>query len=231
MKLFLPFANNQKSGTLAVAMRKKRFEFFLRLANSIPRPITILDIGGAEKYWSQMEYTADDGVRIVLLNIKLVRSTTPRMYSVIGDAIGKLPFKDQEFDIVYSNSVIEHLQTHESQIQMAEEVRRVGRAYFIQTPNKYFPIEPHFHVPGFQFMPLRLRMYLLQHFELGFMPSKAKDPKEAERIAREIRLLSRKEFASLFPGATIYDERIAGLIKSFVAYGGWHDVKSRGTAH
>ena len=60
-------------------------------------------------------------------------------------------FKDKSFDAVFSNSVIEHVGTFEDQKMMANEVIRVTNFYFIQTPNLYFPIEPHFLVPFFQF--------------------------------------------------------------------------------
>lgn len=52
-------------------------------------------------------------------------------------------FQDNEFDAVFSNSVIEHVGDYEAQRQMANEIMRVGKRYFVQTPNFYFPIEPH----------------------------------------------------------------------------------------
>ncbi len=64
----------------------------------------------------------------------------------------QLPFGDREFDIAFSNSVIEHVPP-ELQAAFAAEVSRVADRYFVQTPNRYFPIEPHYQLPLFQFLP------------------------------------------------------------------------------
>ena len=64
--------------------------------------------------------------------------------SIKGDATNLSNFKDNQFDIVFSNSLIEHLYTYENMKLMANETMRVGKKFFVQTPNKYFPIEPHY---------------------------------------------------------------------------------------
>ena len=61
----------------------------------------------------------------------------------MGDATDLSPFKDKSFDIVHSNSVIEHLYNFENQKKMASEIMRVGQKHIVQTPNKYFFLEPH----------------------------------------------------------------------------------------
>ena len=116
--------------------------------------------------------------------------------------------------------MIEHVGTYQDQLQMAQEVRRVGKRYFIQTPNKYFPLEPHFLFPLFQFFPIKLRVLLMQNFSLGWF-AKTPDAAKAREIVESIRLLSKREFVALFPKASIYEEKVFGLTKSFVAYGGW----------
>jgi hypothetical protein len=129
-------------------------------------------------------------------------------------------FGDQEFDVVFSNSVIEHVGTFADQQAMASEVRRVGRRYFVQTPNKYFPIEPHFLVPGFQFLPVRLRAGWLARRRIGWYP-KAASYEAALAEVTQIRLLSLSEFQRLFPEGQLFRERFFGLTKSFVIYHGW----------
>jgi hypothetical protein len=47
------------------------------------------------------------------------------------------------------------------------------------------------------------------------------DARAAREEVRSIQLLTKKQFADLFPGARIHEEKIAGLTKSFVAIGGW----------
>jgi hypothetical protein len=118
---------------------------------------------------------------------------------------------------VFSNSTIEHVGDFADQRRMAMEVRRIGRQYYVQTPNRHFPIEPHFMFPGFQFLPIWIRIWLLQHFTLG-THNKVPNRYDAEREVRSIRLMTRREVEALFPDATIFEERYYGLVKSFVAY-------------
>jgi len=126
-------------------------------------------------------------------------------------------YKDNEFDIVFSNSVIEHLFTWENQIKMANEIRRVGKCYYVQTPNYFFPVEPHWMFPLFQFLPQNIKVFLTENFTLGHQ-EKTKDRVKAIERVDEIRLLTKKEIQYLFPEAKIYNEQFIGLTKSFTAY-------------
>ena len=106
--------------------------------------------------------------------------------------------------------------TAEDQRRMASEVARVARSYYIQTPSAYFPIEPHFLVPFFHWLPVSLRVRLVQRFALGWYP-RLRDRAEASAAVNEIRLLRKGEFASLFPDAEIHTERLFGWTKSYIA--------------
>lgn len=212
-------ADNRDQRSLAVQFRKRRFAFFQSLLSRLERPVHILDIGGTESYWKSMELNAGDQVFITLLNLTQNDVSLPNVTSIAGDARAMIA-KDASFDVVFSNSVIEHVGIYQDQLQMAKEVRRVGKRYFIQTPNKYFPLEPHFLFPLFQFLPINIRVLMLQNFKLGWF-SKTPDKVKAREIVEGIRLLGKREFMALFPNAAIYEEKILGMTKSFVAYGGW----------
>ncbi len=104
--------------------------------------------------------------------------------------------------------------------KMAEEIRRVGKRYFVQTPAYSFPIEPHYRIIGFQWYPQFLKRWRLQYLGAGRLakiPCKA----EARQEARRIRLLRLLEIRSLFPEANIYKERFCGLTKSYIVYSGF----------
>lgn len=217
--MFGKIADNQDQKSLAVQFRRKRFSFFLSLLSRLERPVRILDIGGTESYWKMMGLNADDDIHVTLLNLEHEDITLPNMKSLVGDA-RKIHLQDSSFDVVFSNSVIEHVGTYQDQLQMAQEVQRVGKCYFVQTPNKYFPLEPHFLVPLFQFLPIYVRVWLLQHYKLGWLP-KTPDATKAQEIVESIRLLGKREFVNLFPTASLYEERTLGMTKSFIAYGGW----------
>ena len=107
---------------------------------SISKNTTVLDVGGAYKNWSYLDNTP----QLTLLNLSQRPDCLPaKVQYVRGDAC-KLPFADKSFDVVYSNSVIEHVGGRSDQMEMAKEMMRVGKSYYCQTPNYWFPVEPHF---------------------------------------------------------------------------------------
>jgi SAM-dependent methyltransferase len=221
-------SDNSNPRSLATAMRRKRFAFFLSLLDAVPRPVRILDVGGVQQFWKMMGTDRLDGISVTLLNLRSEHLTdTLFVDSIAGDARDLRQFESGAFDVVFSNSVIEHLGPRfEDQRRMADEVRRVGKRYFVQTPNRYFPVEPHFLTPGFQFLPVAVRVWLVTHFSVGWYP-RFHDMAEAEREVRSISLLSRSQVRELFPEARLFEEKIFGLTKSFVAFHGWEEAKAK----
>jgi hypothetical protein len=200
------------------ALRRRRLAWFHALIAPLPRPLRILDVGGTQAFWNNS--AAGYGVEILLLNREPAAVSGPPFSSVGGDARAMPEFADAEFDVVFSNSVIEHVGGLEDQRQMAKEIQRVGRRFFVQTPNRRFPVEPHTVFPLFQFLPLAVRISLVRRFQLGWIP-RTLDARAARESVSSIRLLTRAEVTELFPGATIHRERLCGLTKSFVACGGF----------
>lgn len=212
-------ADNRDPRSLAAHLRRKRFAFFESLVSRVPKPLRILDVGGTQRFWEVMGFAGAERMEITILNLTLQPVSLPNFTGVVGDA-RDLQFADSSFDVVFSNSVIEHVGSYQDQCRMAREVKRVGTRYFLQTPNRYFPIEPHFLFPYFQFLPVPVRVWLLQHFTLGWR-SRTPDGVEAKALVESIRLLSKAELLALFPEACLFQERLMGLTKSFVVYAGW----------
>lgn len=218
--LFKKIADNREDDSYATVMRRKRFVFFLDLLAGVPRPLSILDVGGTQGFWERMAFVEEPGVSITVLNLDPQPVHHAGFTSIIGDATDLSLFAANAFDVVFSNSVIEHVGNTDKQRRMAEEVARVGRRYFVQTPNYFFPIEPHYLFPAFQWLPLEARAWLLHHFDLGW--TKRKPTIEAARQSvGSVSLLRKKELLALFPHANLYEEKVAGLTKSFVVYSGW----------
>lgn len=165
-----------------------------------------------------MDPAGELGFDLVLLNIESQTVDRPRTSAVVGDAADLSRFGDGEFHVVLSNSVIEHLPDPDLQATMAAEVRRVGRRYFVQTPNRSFPLEPHFLFPFFQFLPVSLRTMLLRRFALGWFVREP-DRRKAHDLVTSIRLVSHGELKLWFPRATIIRERVFLLTKSFIVLG------------
>ena len=213
------FADNTSVDSVATRLRRQRFQILVTMLDDFPGPVQILDVGGRPQYWASMtaDLRIDKPLHVTLLNLTPYPVNHPDFTSVVGDGRAMPQFADQQFDIAFSNSTIEHVGTARDQARMADEVRRVGKAYYVQTPNRYFPIEPHFLVPFFQFLPVELRAWLVSRFDLGWY-KRIRDRERARQEVNSIRLLTRKDVEQLFPDAAIYEERYAGLVKSFVAY-------------
>jgi predicted SAM-dependent methyltransferase len=198
------------------AKRLKKFEkLFFRNFNS-ENPIHILDLGGTNYFWKDSRIPAIKGLSITLLNLHLEKTTHPNIRSMIGDATSLNEFEDKKFDLVFSNSVIEHLYTFESQKKMADEIQRVGNKYFIQTPNKYFPVEAHYAVPFAQYLPKKLLLFILTKTKLSRL--RRWDQREAQQYLDESRLLNETEMKMLFPGSHILKEKVLGMTKSLTAH-------------
>lgn len=225
MSLFSGLADHRDATSVAARLRARRVEFFFSLLASVPRPLTILDVGGTAGFWERTARLSEQNTEVIVLNNEarnLQTSTVsrPGYRFVTGDARDLSEFPDQSVEIVYSNSVIEHVGGPEDQARMAREIRRVGQRYFVQTPNYRFPIEPHFVFPAFQFLPLAVRASLLTRFRLGWFEREQNWDRALEAVD-SIRLLTKEQLTKLFPEAQIYEERFLGLAKSFVAYHGW----------
>ncbi len=194
--------------------RRKRMGEFAR-AFGVTGQTRILDIGGTLYNWSLIDVQP----HLTIANLSPPPAHLPdRVNWIVADACN-LPFSDNTFDIVYSNSVIEHLFTREAQKQMAREVRRLAPKYYVQTPNSRFPVEPHYLTPFIHWFPVPLRKRMIRNFTLwGWMARPSQDT--CARRVEEIQLLNEKELRDLFPGATILHERFSGLTKSLIVVKG-----------
>jgi SAM-dependent methyltransferase len=184
--------------------REQRYRLFMDLCRVQPED-RILDVGaGAGGALERFNLTNE----IVAIDLEPLESdwmANPNVTVQVADAT-RLPFADREFPVAFSSSVIEHI-PKELQAAFASEVGRVARRYYVQTPNRYFPIEPHYQLPLFQFLPERVRRALNKRFTLGW---KEKGKWE------EINLLSARDLRRLFPDAEIHRERLFGLTKSLM---------------
>ncbi|HEX2018381.1 MAG TPA: SAM-dependent methyltransferase [Aurantimonas sp.] len=205
--------------------RARRFAHIRALiddALQVRDQVDILDLGGTEQYWQiAADYLDQHRGR---LSITLVNNeptpppVDPLFASVEGDACDAGLFDGRRFDVVHSNSVIEHVGEWPRMQAFANNVVRLSERYFVQTPNYWFPLEPHFRVVGFQWLPLPVRAALMRRFNLGFFP-RARTPEEAWNNVRDIRLLDRRMMATLFPQAELRIEKVAGLPKSVMVIG------------
>jgi hypothetical protein len=173
----------------------------------------LLDVGGTASFWADAGLPA----RLTLLN-RAAAVAGPAVSSVefvAGDGCA-LPFADGAFDLVFSNSVIEHVGTWERQQAFAAEAMRVGRRLWVQTPAREFFIEPHLIAPFIHWLPRSWQRRLIRNFTLrGWI--ERPDAAAVEAFLDEVRLLTLAEMRTLFPDCTILHERFLGMTKSYIA--------------
>ncbi len=186
--------------------RELRYRFFIDLCAVRPEE-RILDVG-AGKGAALERFNATNPIVAVDLVPPTAEGWLGQPNVTVGQADGtNLPYRDREFPVAFSNSVIEHVPV-DLQRAFAAEFRRVSERYYLQTPNKWFPIEPHYQLPLVQFLPDRVMKALNSRFSFGFREKGRWEP---------VNLLSARELQRLFPDAEIHRERLFGLTKSLMA--------------
>jgi SAM-dependent methyltransferase len=158
------------------------------------------------------------GERITLLNVDESPEGLPSRFSYIqGDGRDtRLP--DAEFDLAFSNSAIEHVGNFDDQRRFANEVLRVGRRIYCQTPNKWFPVEPHFLGVFVHWLPRKWFTHFVDRYLTLHGWRYKPDAATSAALIGSIRLLTRTELMELFPGCKIRTEWCLGLPKSFVVW-------------
>lgn len=195
--------------------RKKRFAQFVDRIQ--PRQHEcILDVGGYPATWAGNQHLVSS------IHIANVHEITPpevlgNFHFEIADGCS-LPFPDQAFDIVFSNSVIEHVGDFERQKTFARELCRVGGRLWVQTPAQEFWIEPHFMTPFIHWLPRRWQHRIARNFSVWGWLTRP-DARQVTDFVNDIRLLTHAEMVQLFPCCQILREKVClGLFtKSYIA--------------
>jgi ubiquinone/menaquinone biosynthesis C-methylase UbiE len=189
--------------------RNQKIELFLSLIRADGGGGRLLDIGGGSGIDGEFLnlYKHFDEVAVVNLTPQPITAPTGVVLTTLVADGRNLPFDARSFDWVFSNAVIEHVGAWPQQRRFASEIRRVAsRGYFVTTPNKFFPIEPHTMLPLYQFLPVPIQKKVAP-FSPGYL-----------REYEEINLISRTQMKALFPEARILPIGFPVLGNSLIAY-------------
>jgi hypothetical protein len=193
--------------------RKRRMTKFLKVIDPQPSE-RILDVGGTIFNWKLIDYKND----VVLLNLSAPENIgieLPSNFSfVVGDGTA-LQYGDKEYDICFSNSVIEHVGSLEKQKMFAQEVCRVGKRIWIQTPAKSFFLEPHYITPFIHWLPKHYQKRLLRNFSIWGLITRPTQ-QYIDDMVDQTRLLTFEEIRDLFPDCTIKRERFLFMTKAYL---------------
>lgn len=217
------FTNYGDKRSLGFRFRQKRLALFMPLivdAYGAHGEVNIIDIGGTKSYWKLLpdDILDKNNVHITIVNLpgSNLFEDEKHFRNVEADACNLSMFEDNSFHIAHSNSVIEHVGDWDRMKLFASELRRLSKIYYVQTPNYWFPIEPHFMAPFFHWLPKPISAWWACHMALGNWP-KANDIDGAISMIESARLLNKSMFVYLFPEADIKLERYFFWVKSLIA--------------
>lgn len=211
------------------AWHTARADLFFRLLDLRPGA-SILDLGGQDgSFMLRIRERVDARITIADISEEALTIARERGFATSVLREGEpLPFDDGEFDVVFCNSVIEHVtfpkedclhrripnrewvnESLRNQKTFADEIRRVGRAYFVQTPHRAFPVEAHTWLPFVGWLPHQATVAVVRVSDRVWV-------KHCGYV--DWNLLGEAEMRALFPEAELHVERVLGLPKSLIAY-------------
>ncbi|WP_135211417.1 hypothetical protein [Vitreimonas flagellata] len=215
----------QKLRVWTRAQRRARFAEFL----PAQRPLRIVDLGGTVPFWRGWGLKPEDQLHITLINNHHI-DTTAAGFGNQGSQIVNRVFDANDvttkylasFDLIFSNSFLEHLDSRQAQAHLAAKICDSGKPYFIQVPNKNSPVDPHFPTPlapFFAIYPRSVQAALLTRSRLG-SGAKSTDINDAMERMRFYNPLGLNDMRTLFPVANFAIERPLGVPMSILA---WRD--------
>lgn len=214
-------------GSISARLRNDRWMELIRRFPDL-REMRVIDLGGTTWDWTMGFCRAAQQVMdhpfvpkqllVVNLDPTTLTNAPTWMSTLVGDAC-ELPHSvfSAGFDLVFSNSLIEHVGGHWRRKQMTEAVHRLADHHWVQTPSRYFPIEPHWRFPAFQFLPVSARAAISPRWPWASERLRHQPNLDALDEVLNIELVSTAEMRRLFPTSELYKERFAGMTKSVIA--------------
>lgn len=203
--------------SLGAHKRAARWELFGRLFPNIEQ-MRIIDLGGTTEAWLRAPYRP---AHVVVMNLfEPGDQCEDWLIPHTGDACAARASLETaglstDYDLVFSNSLLEHVGGHANRLAVAQEVHALAPRHWVQTPYRYFPIEPHWLFPGMQLLPIAARGQIAAHWPLAHtMPDSSES---AFSGVQWTELVGIAEMRTYFPGSVIHRERMAGLVKSLIA--------------
>lgn len=186
--------------------RQRKYSLFMEKLKPRSNDL-ILDLGGSDGSYLVSYYPWPGNITLMDIEIpRLSKSSSTK--KICGNAL-TLPFDNNSFDIVWCNALIEHVGDFRYQRILANEIQRVGKSFFVTTPWKGFPIELHYQLPLYQFVPKRIQKLISRNFSVGWY-------KKGEW--EDIYLLWLHQMKTLFPKATVIKHRVSFWPETLIAY-------------
>jgi len=203
--------------------RNRKFELF----NEVVKPtkeMRILDVGaeispggeGTLQFIDHYPWKSNvSAINLSVEHISLIKQYYPEVDARIGDACD-LPWEDKYFDVVYSNAVIEHIANFKRQRKMATEIMRVGKRWFVTTPNRLYPFEFHMRLPFVTWLPRNGYIWFGQIISYNHVKKRYMTGIKHNNL----RLMTVKELKYCFPTSRIIKQRVTFMAETLISVGG-----------
>ncbi len=177
----------------------------------------VVDLGGTAESWHRSPLQP---AHVTVINLVEPGTSSDRITTATGDACDAVRVLEEavgrsRFDFVFSNSLLEHVGGHANRQRLAAATREIAPYHWVQTPYRYFPVEPHWLFPGMQFLPVAARTRIALSWPLQH--TRSRSVAEALESVLWTELIGITELREYFPESEILRERVAGLTKSIIA--------------
>lgn len=201
-------------GSVGDRARQRRWDMVTAVFPDLAE-MDVIDLGGRVSTWLSAP-VRPRSVHVVNLEQQQDEADDDSITAEYGNAC-ELPehLRSRRYDAVFSNSVLEHVGGHERRQRFADSVHSLAPAHWVQTPYRYFPVEPHWLFPGMQHLPLAARSTIAEHWPL--VNTRPGSRRGAVHDALGVELASITEMRYYFPDSEVLHERMFGLVKSLVA--------------
>lgn len=220
-KLLASFVGRVKKYT-----RRKRFLFFIKAISNLDfRPIRIVDLGGTSRFWLNWGLGSEHNIHVTVVNNHHIDKSAKGYDNTLGyiheqnEDVNLIESRFlKKFDLIFSNSLIEYLESWDLQMELCRKIEASERPFFIQIPNKLSLVDPHFPhplVPFFAAYPKKLQASLLTVCRFG-SGGRSSNIEEANRRVQFYNPLTKNQITRLIPGGTLTAESIMGITHSFI---------------
>ena len=200
-------------GSLSDRFRERRWQVFDAKFSDLG-DLSVIDLGGRPETWLHLSVRPR---RVCVVNLERSQQDTPAWLTVEHADACDLDERivERGFDLVFSKAVLEHLGGHARRLAFAATVSRLARRHWIQTPYRYFPVEPHWLFPLFAQLPIAARVWITQRWPL--VHTRPANREQALWDVFDVELVGRTEMHNYFPDSEIVDERVGPFVKSLIA--------------
>lgn len=158
---------------------------------------TVLDVGvGSGIITSKLAKCCKKVIGVDIIDVR--KDTEGYQFKKVNDTL--LPFRNDSFDIVVSNHVLEHVDNQQEHINEIYRVLKKDGICYLTTPNKFWIKEPHYKLLFLSLLPKRSADFYLKIFR--------------KNVSYDIKLLSYNQILKLVSNKFLVQDFVFNIMNS-----------------